>query len=188
MCIRLGSHLNCVFLGQWLCVMILYRIWQWSQSEVTEHLNLILRVSREAVLYIQVWPVYYGRCFLVCGLNPGSQQELIHSIVKSVAESLKQALCPLTRDDCFHSPCSSLEVLKTSALGAWRRDMKVWFGVMGVGSICVYVWMKYLMMSMKIGRLRYVLCVWDIKVWEVSVSDWGFDKAYGFLSVHIRRL
>lgn len=70
----------------------------------------------------------YGRCFLVCGLNPGSQQELIHSIVKSVAESLKQALCPLTRDDCFHSPCSSLEVLKTFSLGVLkeRYESVVW--------------------------------------------------------------
>lgn len=81
----------------------LYRIWQWSQSEVTEHLNLISHVSQDAVLYFQVCPVCYWRCVLVCGLSLDSQQELIHRVVKSVAESLKQASYPLTRDPSLSS-------------------------------------------------------------------------------------
>lgn len=140
------------------------------------------------------YPVFPGPADVLRMSCPGvyrvlTQQETIHSVVKSVTESLKQALARWTViRDCFHSRPVSLEVLKTSVLCVWRRDMKVWFGFLGVGSNCVYVCMKYLMMSMKIRCLRYVLCVWDIKVWEVSVSDCGFDKAYGFLSVHICRL
>ncbi len=154
-------------------------------KQVTEHLNLTSGVSLRMLCFIS----RSGRCVKDdvswCGLSPDSQQEPIHTVAHSVAESLKQALRLLTRDPWL---LSFSEQLKTSAPCVWRKDMKARFGVLGVGSICVNVCIKYLMISMKLWRLWYVLCVWDIKVWEVSVSDCGFDKAYGFLSVHICRL
>lgn len=67
-------------------------------KQVTEHLNLTSCVSLRMLCFIS----RPGRCVKDvvswCGLSPDSQQEPIHSIANNVAESLKQALRPLTRD------------------------------------------------------------------------------------------
>lgn len=166
-------------------------------------LTVITEWTNKSLSILTLHPVCLSGC---CALFPGPADVLrtlcpgvdwVLTLNRSRFTALQIMLLSLSNKpcarwpvirDCFHSRRSSLEALKTSAPRVWRKDMKAWFGVLGVGSICVYVCMKYLMISMKIRRLRYVLCVWDIKVWEVSVSDCGFDKAYGFLSVHICRL
>ncbi len=180
---------------QWLCTLMRFR--------ALRHLTVITDWTNKSLSILTLHLVCFSGC---CALFPGLADVLTtlcpgvdwvltlnrsrFTLLHIVSLSLSNKPCarwPMIRD-CFHSQSSSLEELKTSAPRVWRKDIKAWFGVLGVGSICVNVCIKYLMISMKIWRLWYVLCVWDIKVWEVSVSDCGFDKAYGFLSVHICRL
>lgn len=67
-------------------------------KQVTEHLNLTSCVSLRRLCFISRSSRRVKDVVSWCGLSPDSQQEPIHSVAKNVAESLKQALRPLTRD------------------------------------------------------------------------------------------
>lgn len=139
---------------------------------------------------------YRALVWIVSRLSAGVLDHIVsESQCRSSHESLKWVWCPLTRDLSQLSFLQRTSVrlspgAKTPSRVCVRVRLKARYESTfdgGDKSIHVYVYMKYLMMSFKITpwRCAVLSCLRDIKVLEVRMREWLFDKGYGLLSVCI---
>lgn len=108
---------------------MLFRIRQWSQTEVTEHLNLISCVSIGILCFISRSGLCVTDVVSLCVDWVPTLSRSWFTVLWKVSLNLSNKPCthwPVIRH-CLRSPCGSLEVLKTSPLCLKERyESAVW--------------------------------------------------------------